>query len=251
MLIPAAVVVALVVAVGSYAYLTNTGSATATPANVGTLNPPTNVTAGPASGSTVPGQLDGVRAWRQREVKPQGYYVQRYLGSTPNPACGTVRPVPTTATVMSCNDTGVPAEHLHVHGDGGVQLGWSATSGAERLGDRKGDAVDLDERDDGDGGARRSPTSATLTGASGTPKAAGTVTSQRPRLDRHLHCAAPLNGATPIATNGTGTSGGKPTYTSVPGSTPTSAGTYLWVPQASRATPITRCCLARDLRGVG
>ena len=97
-------VAALIVAAGAAAYYLSTGAGTGTAA-VGTLNPPTNVmaTATPGSG-TVPvswtASVSGGSA-----VAPQGYYVLRYLGSTPSAACGTSPTSLTTGT--NCNDTSV------------------------------------------------------------------------------------------------------------------------------------------------
>ena len=124
--IPAAIVVALVAAVGSYAYFTNTGAGSGTPASSGLLGAPTGV-AGSVTGSTVSVTWNaptGVTA------PPQGYYVQRYLGSIPSAACGTsLTSLTAPSSVTSCSDTGVGAG-TYTYTVTAVYNSWSATSTA-------------------------------------------------------------------------------------------------------------------------
>jgi hypothetical protein len=86
-----------------WAYLTTSGAGSGS-ASVATLNAPTNVLATNTTGSSTVGvSWTGVTAPDNGAV--DGYYVQRYLGSTPSAACGTSASALTTST--SCNDTGV------------------------------------------------------------------------------------------------------------------------------------------------
>ena len=81
------VVGVLVLGGAAFAYFTSTGSGTGAGAT-GTLNPPTNVSAGPATGITVPVSWTA-SATGGGAVAPQGYYVTESNGSTTSPACGT------------------------------------------------------------------------------------------------------------------------------------------------------------------
>jgi len=78
---------ALAIVGGAWAYFTSSGSGTGS-ATTGTLNPPTSVTAGPASGITVPVQWTASSTGGSAAT-PQGYYVTESNGSTTSPACGT------------------------------------------------------------------------------------------------------------------------------------------------------------------
>ena len=82
-----AVLGAIGMVVAAWAYFTSTGSGTGAAAT-GTLNPPTSVNAGPASGITVPVTWTA-SATGGGAVAPQGYYVTESNGSTTSPACGT------------------------------------------------------------------------------------------------------------------------------------------------------------------
>jgi IPT/TIG domain-containing protein len=124
-LVPIAAVLAVAIAtVGAFAYYTSSGTGTAS-ASVGTLNPPTGVAVSP-SGSTV------TVSWAAPSggVAPQGYYVQRYLGSTPSPACGTSPGTLTTpSSAITCPDTGVAAG-TYTYTVTAVYNSWTATSSA-------------------------------------------------------------------------------------------------------------------------
>jgi hypothetical protein len=94
----------LAVTVGALAFWAAHGSGTAT-GSVGTLAAPTGVAASASgegtsvswSGATPPaGTLDG-------------YYVQRFSGSTPTPACGSSPTTLLSAGTVSCTDTGDPS----------------------------------------------------------------------------------------------------------------------------------------------
>ncbi|MFZ1879374.1 MAG: Ig-like domain-containing protein [Gaiellaceae bacterium] len=100
-----AIAVALLSPVAAIAYVTSHGSGSAI-ASSGLLNPPTAVVATATAGSgTVPvgwtaSSTGGAAA------EPQGYFVLRYSGSTPSPACGSSPSSLITGT--ACNDSGVP-----------------------------------------------------------------------------------------------------------------------------------------------
>src|SRR5262245_27384896 len=79
----------LVLAIGAVAtaYFTSSGTAAAS-ATVGTLDAPTGVTATGTPGSGTVGV-----SWTAHNApnggSVDGYYVQRFVGATPSPACGT------------------------------------------------------------------------------------------------------------------------------------------------------------------
>lgn len=88
MIVAVAVSVGALAIVGSaWAYFTSHGSGTGA-AVTGTLNPPTSVNTGPASGATVPVQWTASSTGGSAAT-PQGYYVTESNGSTTSPACGT------------------------------------------------------------------------------------------------------------------------------------------------------------------
>jgi hypothetical protein len=124
-LVPLAVFLAVAIAtVGAFAYYTSSGTGSAS-ASVGTLNPPTGVTAS-AAGSTV------TVSWvaPSSGVAPQGYYVQRYLGSTPSPACGTSAiSLTTPSSAITCADTSVPTG-TYTYTVTAVYNSWTAASSA-------------------------------------------------------------------------------------------------------------------------
>ena len=101
----AAIVVLLGVVAGAWAYFTSTGTGSAS-ASVSTLVAPTGVTAS-VSGTAVSVSWTGVTAPTGGAV--DGYYVQRFAGSTPAPACGSSASNPLPATPTSCTDTGNPS----------------------------------------------------------------------------------------------------------------------------------------------
>ena len=126
-----AVVGALAVGGAAWAYFTTSGSGTGAAAT-GTLNPPTSVNAGPASGITVPVTWTA-SATGGGAVAPQGYYVTR----TPSPSgtsvdvCGSSPSSLLPATPTSCNDTTVP-NGSYTYTVTAVYHSWSAsgTSGS-------------------------------------------------------------------------------------------------------------------------
>src|SRR5450755_1190100 len=127
----AGVVLLLGLAAGAWAYFASTGTGHAA-ASVGTLAAPTGVLAS-ASGASVSLSWTGVSAPTGGSV--DGYYVQRFAGSTATPACGSSPTHLLSALSTSCTDTGNPA-------GSGVPAGaytykvttmwrsWSAVSGA-------------------------------------------------------------------------------------------------------------------------
>jgi hypothetical protein len=94
-------------------------------ASVLTLNAPANVTAAFPNVAqrtvdvswTRPGEPDG--------IKLDGYYVTRYLGSTPSPACGTSPTALTTS--FSCQDTNV-ASNSYTYSVTAVFRSWSSAA---------------------------------------------------------------------------------------------------------------------------
>ena len=84
----AAIIAALVAAVGSYGYVSSSGSGGGV-ARVRIVSPPTNVSAGPVSGSMVPVSW-AASSIAGGAITPQGYYVTRTdTGNSTSAACGT------------------------------------------------------------------------------------------------------------------------------------------------------------------
>ena len=84
-----AVLVAIGLAGATWAYFTSHGAGTGASVT-GTLNPPTSVSAGPASGFTVPVQWNASSTGGSA-VTPQGYYVTESNGSTTVPLVALTR----------------------------------------------------------------------------------------------------------------------------------------------------------------
>ena len=123
--IAGALAVALAIATVGIAYWTTGGSGSAG-ASVGTLEAPGNATASNTPGSgTVHITWDGVVAPDGGAV--DGYYVRRFLGSTPSAACGT-SPSNLTSS-LSCNDLSV-ADGTYTWKVTAVFRSWTAESGA-------------------------------------------------------------------------------------------------------------------------
>ncbi len=128
LLLPLVVVLALATAGAAVAFWTAAGSGSGA-AQAGSLKPPTGVTAGPASGSTVPvdwtQSLSGSGA-----VAPKGYYVESSSngGTAWSPACasgpGTLLP----GTATSCSDLGL-ANGSYIYRVTAVYDLWAAASG--------------------------------------------------------------------------------------------------------------------------
>jgi hypothetical protein len=113
------------VALGAFAYWTTGGAGNAS-ASVGTLSAPASATAANTPGSgTVSVSWSAVTAPDGGAVT--GYYVQRYVGSTPSAACGTTSSSLTTST--SCADTSVP-DGTFTYKVTAVFRSWTAQSAA-------------------------------------------------------------------------------------------------------------------------
>jgi hypothetical protein len=101
----APVIGATVLAAAGWAYWSTSGTGTALAA-VGTLNAPTSVVAGSTSGSTtVHVSWSSVSAPGGGAVG--GYYVERFVGSTPSPACSSSLSSLLPGSSTSCDDNGV------------------------------------------------------------------------------------------------------------------------------------------------
>jgi Chitobiase/beta-hexosaminidase C-terminal domain len=122
-----AVVGVLAAGGAAWAYFTATGSGTGAAAT-GTLNPPTGINAGPASGTTVPVTWTA-SATGGGAATPQGYYVTRtpYPSGASSPGCGSSPSSLVTST--SCNDTSVPFGS-YTYTVTAVYNSWSSTSAA-------------------------------------------------------------------------------------------------------------------------
>jgi hypothetical protein len=107
----------------AWSYFTTHGTGGAS-AITATLNPPDNVVA------TFPNPSQRTANLWDTPVEPSGvaldgYYVTRYLGSTPSPACGTSPTVLTT--ILSCQDTNV-ASNSYTYSVTAVFRSWSSTA---------------------------------------------------------------------------------------------------------------------------
>jgi hypothetical protein len=127
----AAIVVMLGVAAGAWGYFTSTGTGTAG-TSLPTLAAPTGGTAS-VSGTAVSVSWTGVTSPTSGAL--DGYYVQRFAGSAPSPACGSSASDPLPATSTSCTDTGNPSGSgvpagTYTYEVTAVWRSWSAQSGA-------------------------------------------------------------------------------------------------------------------------
>ena len=117
----------LLVAGIAWAYFTGSGAGSAS-GSVSTLTMPTSVTATATPGSgTVPvgwGASSGPGG-----ATIGGYYVQRFVGTTPSAACGTSSIALLPAAATGCNDTGV-ASGTYTYKVTAVFHSWTATSAA-------------------------------------------------------------------------------------------------------------------------
>ncbi len=120
-----AVVGILALGGAAWAYFTAIGSGTGAAAT-GTINPPTNINAGPAGGTTVPLTWTG-SATSGGAVAPQGYYVTRtpYPSGTSAYGCGSSPSSLITGTL--CNDTSVPLG-TYIYTVTAVYNSWTSTS---------------------------------------------------------------------------------------------------------------------------
>jgi len=86
----------------AWSYFIDGGHGSAT-IQVATLNPPTNVTASFPTPTVRTVNVTWDTPSEPNGMVVSGYYVTRFLGSTPSPACGTSPSAPTTS--LSCSDT--------------------------------------------------------------------------------------------------------------------------------------------------
>ena len=118
---------ACLVTVFAWAYWSGGGTGAAS-ATVSTLAAPSSVTPGSAGwGSTVPVSWTGVTAPNGGSI--DGYYVQRYSGTTPSAACGSAPIVLLAPTSTSCSDSNV-ANGTYTYTVTAVFHSWTATSAA-------------------------------------------------------------------------------------------------------------------------
>jgi urease gamma subunit len=121
----------LAAAVGAVAYWTASGSGTAS-GNVNTLSAPTEVS-GIVSSTTVAVSWQGAVAPGGGSV--DGYYVQRFSGSTPSAACGSSPSQLLSGSASSCTDSGNPPGSgvpggTYTYKVTAVWRSWTATSAA-------------------------------------------------------------------------------------------------------------------------
>ena len=113
--------------VAASAFFSGSGAGTGT-ASVGTLGSPTGVT-----GSSVPGSGGVTVDWTAGSTPSggpvDGYYVERYLGATPSPACNSAPGGLQPATPLSCVDSGV-ADGTYTYVVTAVFRSWTAVSAA-------------------------------------------------------------------------------------------------------------------------
>jgi hypothetical protein len=115
---------AIAVATSAGAYFASHGSGAGS-AQTATFNPPTSVIASFPVPTVRTVDVTWTAADEPDGIKIDGYYVQRYLGATPSPACGTS---PTTLiSTVSCADTDV-ASGTYTYTVTAVFRTWTATS---------------------------------------------------------------------------------------------------------------------------
>ncbi len=115
--------VSLGAATAVWAYFTTSGSGSGS-ATVGTLDAPTGVGTVYSAGTTVQVNWTGVS---HPGTGTFGYYVRRFVGSTPSPACNTSPTVLTTN--VTCSDTGL-SSGTYTYEVTAVFNSWTATSDA-------------------------------------------------------------------------------------------------------------------------
>lgn len=117
----------LVVGGLALAYWTGSGAGSAS-GSVGTFAAPSSVTATVSAGSATVST-----AWVATSgpggAAIDGYYVRRFSGSTPSPACGTSPSSLLSATVTTCDDTNV-SSGTYTYSVTAVFRSWTATSAA-------------------------------------------------------------------------------------------------------------------------
>jgi hypothetical protein len=117
------VVAVLGIGTAAWAFFTSRGSGTAS-ASVGTIYQPTGVTVPSTSNGTAI-SVSWTAPTEPAGVTLDGYYVQRLVGSTPSPACGSS---PTSLiSGTSCSDTGV-SSGSYTYEVTAVFRSWTATS---------------------------------------------------------------------------------------------------------------------------
>ena len=110
---------------GASAYWTSGGSGTAS-ATTGNLSSPTAVTATQPTAGVATVRVTWT-APAPPSVTPAGYYVQRFVGATASPACGSSPTSLLPATATACDDTGV-APGSYSYRVTAVLNSWTATS---------------------------------------------------------------------------------------------------------------------------
>jgi hypothetical protein len=106
----------------AWSYFTAHGTGGAS-ASVATLNPPVNVTANFPNPSQRTVNVTWIAPGEPGGIILSGYYVTRYLGSTPIPACGTSSTSLTTS--LTCHDTNV-ASNTYTYSVTAVFRSWSS-----------------------------------------------------------------------------------------------------------------------------
>ena len=130
LLLVGALIVLPVVVWTAWAYWTADGTGTAS-ATVGSLTAPTSVV-----GTVTPGNADVAVTWTGMTTPSggavDGYYVERYLGSVPSPACASSPTSLLPSAPTSCSDLDVP-DGAYTYKVTAVFSSWTATSAASSL----------------------------------------------------------------------------------------------------------------------
>ena len=110
--------------VAAWAFFTAIGSGSGS-ASTGSVSAPTVTVPASVSGTTVPVSWTASTVSGGRSV--DGYYVQRFAGSTPSAACGSSPGSLLPATPTTCSDTGV-SSGIYTYTVTAVYRTWTATS---------------------------------------------------------------------------------------------------------------------------
>lgn len=111
----------------AWAFFTGSGAGTAS-GSVSTLTVPTNVAATASPGSTTVG-VSWTAATAPGGASLNGYFVQRFVGTTPSAACASSSSTLLGSGATSCNDTGV-ASGTYTYKVTAVFHSWTAISAA-------------------------------------------------------------------------------------------------------------------------
>jgi len=111
---------------GAWAFFTAGGTAQAT-TQVGTVAPPTGVTATQTAPDTGTVNVQWVRPTAPGGLPLSGYYVERLVGPTASPACGSSPGALLASAVSDCNDTDV-ATGSYAYRVTAVYRTWTAAS---------------------------------------------------------------------------------------------------------------------------